>query len=126
MLEEGKKPPSSRVGSNEKEIRFWGFPKRQRSVSLELVKFGSLAPAAMLSSGCGALELRERKKERAVSRWWCGEREQRWRETFDFAKGKKVFRRGLKIFRGIFVFSGVKGIVCLHVIFRQMLFYYWA
>ena len=65
MLEEGKKPPSSRVGSNEKEIRFWGFPKRQRPVSLELVKFGSVASAAMLSSGCGALELRERKNKRA-------------------------------------------------------------
>ena len=65
MLEAGKKPLSSGVGSNEKEIRFWGFPKRQRSVSLELVTFGSAAPAAMLSSGCGALELRERKNERA-------------------------------------------------------------
>ena len=65
MLEAGKKPSSSGVGSNEKEIQFWGFSKRQRSVSLELVKFGSLAPAAMLSSGCGALELRERKNERA-------------------------------------------------------------
>ena len=62
----GEKASVVGVGSNEKEIRFWGFPKRQRSVSLELVTFGSVAPAAMLSSGCGALELRERKNERAT------------------------------------------------------------
>ena len=43
-------------------------------------------------------------------------RESRDRETFDFAEGKRVFRRGSKIFRGIFVFSGVK------VLYAYMLF----
>ena len=105
-MEEGKKPPSSRVGSNEKEIRFWGFSKRQRSISLELVTFGNVAPTAMLSSGCGALELRERKNERADG-GAMRENSKDGERLLILLKGKKVFRRGLKIFRGILVFSGV-------------------
>ena len=75
---------------------------------MELVTFGSVASAAMLSSGCGALELRK-KKERE-SRWWCGERERESRDgerLLILLKGKRCLGGGLKIFRGIFVFSGV-------------------
>ena len=50
---------------------FGRFPTRQRPVSQELVMFSgvSLASAAMLSSGCQALELRERVHGGA--RGWC-------------------------------------------------------
>ena len=46
----------------------------------------------------------ERKKE---SRWWFGEREQKRRKSFDFARERWCLGGGLKFFRGIFVFSGV-------------------
>ena len=102
----GEKASVVGVGSNEKKIRFWGFPKRQRSVSLELVTFGSAAPAAMLSSGCGALELRERKNERADG-GAVRESNRDGERLLILLKGKKVFRQGLKIFKCIFVFLGV-------------------
>ena len=73
-------------------------------VLLELVTFGSVAPAAMLSSGCGALELRERKNERADG-GAVRESSRDGERLSILLKGKKVFRWGLKIFRGIFVFS---------------------
>ena len=93
---------------------------------MELVTFGNVASAAMLSSGCGALELRK-KKERE-SRWWCGEREreQRWRETFDFAKRKKVFRRGFENFQGhICLFRCIRyGVLTSYL--RQVSLFCWA
>ena len=49
----------------------------------------------MLSNGCGALDLREKK------------RAEKEKEIFDFAREKWCLGGGLKFFRGLFVFLGV-------------------
>ena len=68
-------------------------------VLLELVTFGSVAPAAMLSSGCGALELRERKNERADG-GAVRESSRDGERLLILLKGKKVFRWGFENFQG--------------------------
>ena len=61
-------------------------------------------PAVMLSSGYGALDLRERKRaDGGLER----ERAEKEKESFDFARERWCLGGGLKFFRGIFVFSGV-------------------
>ena len=52
--------------------------------------FGSVAPAAMLSSGCGALKLRERKNERADG-GAVRESNRDGERLLILLKGKKVF-----------------------------------